>query len=146
MYVTKFTSYSKNNTTTSRVSHPIACSVDLQGVHFYQCRNVGLSGIRSVRYRNEQYADALVEPLRYRDKGNQSGVPDCSSKGLRYRMPECGCRRHHPRCRCPALHIQYDNSLYSTYTRLPVLPEKTNCGKNYQIFRYFVVFFELYFL
>jgi hypothetical protein len=126
MYVDKYTSYSKNN---SHVSHSIACSVDLQCVHFYQCRYVGLSGIRSVRCQNEQYADALVEPLRYRDKGNQSGVPDCSSKGLRYRMPECRCRRHQSRCRCPALQIQYDNSLYRTYTRPPVFPKKTNCGK-----------------
>jgi hypothetical protein len=31
-----------------------------------------------------------------------SPVSECSGTGLRYRMPECRCRRHRPRCRCPA--------------------------------------------
>jgi hypothetical protein len=32
--------------------------MDVQGVPLFKCRNVGLSGIQSVRYRNEQNADA----------------------------------------------------------------------------------------
>ncbi len=60
-----------------------------------------MSGIQSGRYRNEQ---------KYRCR-NQSGsgkrgpspVPECSGTGLRYRMPERRCRRHRPRCRCPAM-------------------------------------------
>ncbi len=32
-----------------------------------------------------------------------SPVPECSGTGLRYRMPECRCRRHWTRCRCPAM-------------------------------------------
>ncbi len=34
-----------------------------------------------------------------------SQVPECSGTGLRYRMPECRCRRHRPRYRCSALCI-----------------------------------------
>jgi hypothetical protein len=59
------------------------CSV----YHFFNFRNVGLSGIQSVRYRNEQKCRCR----------NQSGteirapgpVTECSGTGLRYRMPEC---------------------------------------------------------
>jgi hypothetical protein len=32
-----------------------------------------------------------------------SPVPKCPGTGLRYRKLECLCRRHRPRCRCPAL-------------------------------------------
>jgi hypothetical protein len=45
----------------------------------------------SVRYRNEQK----------RRCRNQSGT------GLRYMMSECRCRRHRPRCQCPAMEISY---------------------------------------
>ncbi len=83
------------------VSQSIVCSVGVQGVRFYQYRNAGLSGIWSVRYRNEQKCGCR----------NQSGtgirgpspVPECSGTGLRYRMLECRCRRHQPRCRCQAI-------------------------------------------
>jgi hypothetical protein len=30
-------------------------------------------------------------------------VPECYGTGLRCRMPEFRCRRHRPRCRCPAM-------------------------------------------
>jgi hypothetical protein len=32
-----------------------------------------------------------------------SPVPGCPGTGLRYRVPECRCRRHRPRFRCPAM-------------------------------------------
>jgi hypothetical protein len=56
-----------------------------------------LSGIQSVRYRNEQKKCRCQ---------NQSGTeirgPGTGSR-LRYRMPECRCRRHRSRYRCPAM-------------------------------------------
>jgi hypothetical protein len=60
-----------------------------EGCTFYQCQNVGLSGILSVQYRNEQKGQWR----------NQSGtgirgpslVLECSDSRLRYRMPECRC-------------------------------------------------------
>ncbi len=63
---------------------------------FFKGRNVGLSGIQSVRYRNEQR-------FRCQNKSctgirGPSPVPECSGTWLRYR-----CRRHRPRCRCPAM-------------------------------------------
>ena len=56
----------------------------------------------------------LISPVPNEQKRrcpNQSGtgirgpslVPECSGTGLRYRMPECRCRRYRPRCRCPAM-------------------------------------------
>ncbi len=68
---------------------------------FFKCW-IGLSGIQSIRYQNEQKCGYL----------NQSGtgirgpspVPECCGTGLRYRT-ECRCRRHRPRCRCPSLHF-----------------------------------------
>ncbi len=60
------------------------------GPLFFKCRNVGLSGNQSVRYRNDQKCRCR----------NRSGA---GIRGLRYRMPECRCRRHRPRCRCPAM-------------------------------------------
>ncbi len=58
---------------------------------FFKCRNVGLSGIQSVRYRIR----------------GPSLVQECSDTGLRYRMPEFRCRWHQPRCRCPAMLSAY---------------------------------------
>jgi hypothetical protein len=61
----------------------------LAGCTFYRWRNVGLSGISSVRYRNEQ--------KRWCQKQSGTGirgpspVPECSGAGQRYRMPECRC-------------------------------------------------------
>ncbi len=72
---------------------------------FFKFRNVGLSCILSVRYRNElkcrcwdQFGTGIRGP---------SPVPKCCGTGLRYRMPECRCRRHRPRSRCPAMLITY---------------------------------------
>ncbi len=39
---------------------------------FVKCWNAGLSGIRSVQFRNEQMP--MPEPVRYRNKGTQSGA------------------------------------------------------------------------
>ncbi len=39
----------------------------------------------------------IPEPVRYWNKETQSDT------GLRYRMSECRCRRHRPRCRCPTM-------------------------------------------
>ncbi len=39
----------------------------------FKCRNVGLSGIQSVRYRNEQTIP-MSEPVRYQNKWTQSGT------------------------------------------------------------------------
>ncbi len=74
------------------------CSVDVRGKQY---RNVGLSGLKSVRYRNEQ-------KRRCRD---QSGTRIRKPSPLRIvpvpawdtGCPECRCRRHRPRCRCPAM-------------------------------------------
>jgi hypothetical protein len=56
-------------------------------VHVYKCRNVGLSGIRSVRYRNEKTNDAVNGPVpdqvkavrhflvRYRTEKIDAGIP-----------------------------------------------------------------------
>jgi hypothetical protein len=71
---------------------------------FVKCfLNAGLSGIRSVRYRNEQECRCR----------NRSGT------GIRgpSPVPECRCRRHRPRCRCPALQIA---SNFSLHVYLPI--------------------------
>ncbi len=54
---------------------------------FFKCRNVGLSGIQSVRYQNEQKCRYWNQS----DTGRRgpSPVQECSGTGLRYRMPEC---------------------------------------------------------
>ncbi len=57
---------------------------------FFKCRNAGLSGIRSVRYRNEQ-------ECRCRNRSGAgirgpSPVPECSGTGLKYHMSECRCK------------------------------------------------------
>ncbi len=83
---------------------------------FFKCRNVGLSGIQSVRCRNEQKcgyrkqsSTGIRGPSPVPEKQSSTGirgpspVPEWSGTGLRYRMPECRCRRHRPRCRCPAM-------------------------------------------
>jgi hypothetical protein len=70
------------------VSLSTASSMDVQCVTIFKCRNVGLSGIQSVRYRNKQ-------KCRYR---NQSGtgirgpcpVPECSGTELRCRNADAG--------------------------------------------------------
>ncbi len=62
-----------------------------------KCRNAGLSGSRSVRYWNKQKCQCQNQPgaeIRW-----PSSVPECSSTGLRCRMPECRCRLHLPWCR-----------------------------------------------
>ncbi len=74
-----------------------SCSLDVHWVSlsprkttsFFNCRNVGLSGIQSVRYWNEQ-------KFRCRKQSGSeirgpSPVPEWSGTGLRYRMPECRC-------------------------------------------------------
>jgi hypothetical protein len=48
----------------------------------------------------------IPKPVRYRNKG-PSPVPECPDTGLRCRMPECRCRRHGPRCQCPAMVITH---------------------------------------
>ncbi len=91
--------------------HYSTCSVDVHWVmgipftttnnSFFKCRNVRLSGIQSVRYRNEQKfrcRHQFVTKIR-----GPSPVPECSGTGLRYKIRECRCRRHRPRCRCPAM-------------------------------------------
>jgi hypothetical protein len=80
------------------VSLSTANRMDVQGVPLFKMPH--LSGILSVRYRNEQ-------KCRCRSRSGTgirgpSPVPECSGTGLRYRMPECRCRRHRPRCQCPA--------------------------------------------
>jgi hypothetical protein len=40
----------------------------------FVCINAGLSGIRSVRYRNEKTNDAGTGPVPYRTKLRQSGI------------------------------------------------------------------------
>jgi hypothetical protein len=64
-------------------------------------------GIWSVRYMNEQKCRCRKQSgtgIR-----GPSPVLECSGTGLRYRMPECLCCRHRPRCRCPAiLNADYD--------------------------------------
>ncbi len=92
---------------------------------FFKCRNVGLSGIQSVRlrYRNERKCRCR----------NQSGtgimgpspVPVCSGPGLRYRIPECRCRRHRPRYRCPAM-TNTNKLLPFIYIKSPASPASSN--------------------
>jgi hypothetical protein len=59
---------------------------------FYKGRNVGLSGIQSVWYRNEQ--KCLCRNKSGTGIRGPSPVQECSGTRLRYRMPECQCRRH----------------------------------------------------
>ncbi len=72
---------------------------------FFKCRKVGLFGIQSVRYRNEQ-------KFRYWNQSDRgirgpSPVPDCYETGLKYRMPEC---------RCPAIETTvYCNISFRSY-------------------------------
>jgi hypothetical protein len=86
--------------------------------------NAGLSGIQSARYRNELKCRCL----------NQYGtgirglcpVPECFGTGLRYRMPECLCRRHLPRCRCPAMLIyRYRDFVAGVYLSAAPSPPMT---------------------
>jgi hypothetical protein len=63
--------------------------------------NVGLSGIRSVRYRNKQKCRRQIQSGT--GKRGPSQVPECSGTRLRDRMTECQCRRQRPRCRCSAV-------------------------------------------
>jgi hypothetical protein len=63
----------------------------LPSYNFFECRNIGLSGIQSVRYRNKKEMP-MPELVRYRN-----------APLLRRWMPKCKCRRHRPRCRCPAM-------------------------------------------
>ncbi len=67
---------------------------------FLKCRNVWLSGIRSVWYLNEQKCWCRNQ---FGTGRGPSVVPECSGTGVRYRMLECQCRQHRPRCQCPAM-------------------------------------------
>ncbi len=62
--------------------------------------NARLSGIWSVRYRNEQ--DCQCHKQSGTGRRGPSPVPECFGR-LRYWMPEWRCRRHRPRCRRPAM-------------------------------------------
>ncbi len=56
---------------------------------FFKCRNVRLSSIQSVRYRNERKCRCQNQSgTRMRE---HSSLPESSGTGLRYRMLECRC-------------------------------------------------------
>jgi hypothetical protein len=61
------------------------------GRRVYVFLHAGLSGIRSVRYRNEQKMPILEPPVTQSGTGirGTSPVPEYSGAGLRYKMPEC---------------------------------------------------------
>jgi hypothetical protein len=61
-YVPPFTNSSVNMQV---VFQSFACSVVVQGVciSFLKCRNAGLSGIQSVRYRTTKIADSGTSPV-----------------------------------------------------------------------------------
>jgi hypothetical protein len=69
---------------------------------FLKCRNVGLSGISSVRYRNNQKYWTGSSACGTGIRGYIPGLK-CTSTRLNYRMPECGWQRHRPWYQCPAM-------------------------------------------
>jgi hypothetical protein len=83
-------------------------SIDVQGVSSQS--GTGMN-------RNADYGTSLVpelgDPVRFRN----APVPKCSGTGLRYRMPECRCRRHRPRCRCPAMPFSVNREIFSALTQ-----------------------------
>ncbi len=81
--------------------------VSLATASILKCRNAGLAGIRSVRFRNEQKCQCRNQSGTGR-RGH-SPVPESHGTGLRYRMSECRCRRHRYWSRCPSM------VNYSTY-------------------------------
>ncbi len=66
---------------------------------FFKCRNVGLSGIQSVRYRNEQ----KFRCWNHSGTGIRipSPVPECPVTGMRYRMPA-----YRPPLLCPGEDVE----------------------------------------
>ncbi len=94
---------------------------------FFKCRNVGLSGVQSVRYRYEQKCWCR----------NQSGaeirepslVQKCSDTGLRYRMLELECRwLQYKTCSpTPLLHLSQSGLLFWRLISVLVLYYRTSC-------------------
>jgi hypothetical protein len=85
--VSLFTASSKD---VQGVSLSTASSMYVQCVPFFKCRTVW-HPVSPVTERTEM---PMPEPVRYRNKGTQSGT------GLRSRMLEYRCWPHRPRCRC----------------------------------------------
>jgi hypothetical protein len=102
-------SYSKNNTISSclwtcRVYQfplPAVWKCTEYPFHHYQQQLFQMPESRTVRHLVSPVPEwtkiPMPEPVQYRNKGPQSGTR------LRYRIPECRCRRHRTRCRCPAM-------------------------------------------
>jgi hypothetical protein len=82
------------------------CSLDVYVSHFKmpECRTVGHPVSPVPEWTKMPTPDpsgtGISKPVRYR-------TPIAPASGLREWMPECRCRRHRPRCRCPAIVITY---------------------------------------
>ncbi len=89
---------------TFRVYHfPLPAVWTFTGYPFHNHQNQQCGRAGRTSFSNAGMLDCPASSQSGTGIRGPSPVPECSSTGLRYRKPEFRCRRHRPRCRCPAM-------------------------------------------